>query len=41
MLMLLVSLIQGNVKISEKLMKIGNVDGVNLQLFWTTWENSM
>ena len=32
---------QGNVKKSEKLMKIINIDGGNLHMFWTTWGISM
>ena len=32
----MLTLQQGNVKISEKLMKI--LDGENLHIFWTTWE---
>ena len=38
MLTSLVSLLQGNVKISEKLMKTINIDRENLYTFWTTRE---
>ena len=41
MLMSLVSLWQGNAKKSEKLMKIVNIDGENLYIFWTAWGISM
>ena len=37
MLISLVFLQQGNVKNSEKLMKIVNIKGENLHVFWTTW----
>ena len=36
-----VSLLQGNVKKPEKLMKIVNIDGENLHIFWTTRGISM
>ena len=38
MLTPLVSLQQGNVKKSKKLMKIVNIDRENLHIIWTTWE---
>ena len=41
LLTLLVSLQQGNVKKSKKSIKIVNIEGENLQIFWTTWEDSM
>ena len=37
----LVSLYQGNVKKSEQLMKIVNIDGEILYIIWTTWGISM
>ena len=37
----LVSLSQGYVKKSQKLMKIVNIDGEYLQMFWTNWGYSM
>ena len=37
MLTSLVSLQQGNVKKSKKLMKIANFDEENLHIFWTSW----
>ena len=40
MLMSLVSLYQRNLKKSEKLMKIVNIDEENLHVFWMIWENS-
>ena len=33
----LFSLWQGNVKKSEKLLKTANIEGENLDIFWTTW----
>ena len=41
MLMSLASLWERNVKKSEKLMKIVNIDGENYHIFWTTWRISM
>ena len=41
MLTTLVSLEKGNVKNSEKLMKIVNIEGENLHIFRTTWGSSM
>ena len=41
MLTLLVSLQQGNVKRSKKSIKIVNIEGENLQIFLTTWGDSM
>ena len=37
----LVSLQQVNVKKSEKSMKIVNIEGVNLHIFWKTWGNTI
>ena len=37
----LVSLQQGNVKKSEKAIKMVNIEGENLRIFWTTWGISM
>ena len=37
MLTSLVSFQQGNVKKSKKSMKIINIEGENLNIFWTTW----
>ena len=39
MLTSLVSLQQGNVKKSKKLMKIVNIEEEGLHIFWTTWGN--
>ena len=41
MLTLSVSLQQGNVKKSEKKMKIVNIEEENLRIFWMTWGISM
>ena len=41
MLMPLVSLQQGNVKKSKKLMKTVNIEDKNLHVFWTKWVVSM
>ena len=41
MLTSLVSLQQENVKKSEKLMKIVNIEEENLHIFWTRWGISM
>ena len=37
MLTLLVFLQQGNIKKSEKIMKIVNTDTENVHIFWTIW----
>ena len=37
MLTLLVFLQQGNIKKSEKIMKIVNTDRENVHIFWTIW----
>ena len=37
----LVSLKQGKVETSEKSMKIVNIEGEKLPIFWTTWRMSM
>ena len=39
--MSLVSLQQGKVKKSENPMKIVNIEGENLYIFWTSWGISM
>ena len=41
MLTSLVSLQQGNIKQSEKLMKIVNTEEENFHIFWTSWGISM
>ena len=41
MLTSLVSLLSGNVKKSEKLMKIVNIKEENLHIFWTNWGISL
>ena len=37
MLTLLVFLQQGNIKKSEKIMKVVNTDRENVHIFWTIW----
>ena len=41
MLTLSVSLEQGNVKKSDRLMKIDNIEENNLHILWTTWQIMM